>query len=401
MRLEASRDTIRITRVQGDFIHMPGRSKKEGIRVARSLYFALILLSLIWGGSFFFIKILLPDFGPWTVAFLRSTFGLATITGVMLVLRKPFGFRAIPWVAMIIMALVNTAIPWALIGFSETRLTSSLASVLNATTPLWTLVVGVVFFRVATTRMQWAGMGIAFLGLLVLVGVSPTALASVDLLGFSCMLAATLCYAVGTHLSKRLSGGLSMYQVTFGTLISAMAGSGLMALTLERDSLAPLASLPTLGAVIGLGVFGSGVAYILFYFMVQKEPRNSPLPSRISFRPVRLFGVHVAERTGKLAFAGRTGVYPRRGVPREPERLAQRQTGSQAAGELGWFWFWRWRRIGSGSPPGQAVSLASDPQGVRLRQAKPFVQVDPGFSTSMVPLVGSWIISIVAGPIST
>ncbi|WP_068784034.1 DMT family transporter [Paenibacillus phocaensis] len=238
--------------------------------MARSLYLALILLSLIWGGSFFFIKILLPDFGPWTVAFLRSAFGLATITGVMLVLRKPFGFRAIPWPAMVVMALINTAIPWALIGFSETRLTSSLASVLNATTPLWTLVVGVLFFRVATSRMQWAGMGIAFLGLLVLVGVSPSSLASVDLLGFSCMLAATFCYAVGSHLSKRLSGGLTMYQVTFGTLISAMAGSGLMALIAERDSLAPLAKLPTLGAVMGLGVLGSGVAYILFYFMVQK-----------------------------------------------------------------------------------------------------------------------------------
>lgn len=238
--------------------------------MGRTLYLALILLSLIWGGSFFFIKILLPDFGPWTVAFLRSAFGLATITGVMLVLRKPFGIRSIPWLAMVIMALINTAIPWALIGFSETRLTSSLASVLNATTPLWTLVVGAIFFRVATNRMQWAGMGIAFLGLLVLVGVSPTSLASVDLPGIACMLAATLCYAVGSHLSKRLSGGLSMYQVTFGTLISAMVGSGLMALIAERDSLAPLAKLPTLGAVIGLGVFGSGVAYILFYFMVQQ-----------------------------------------------------------------------------------------------------------------------------------
>lgn len=238
--------------------------------MGRTLYFALILLSLIWGGSFFFIKILLPDFGPWTVAFLRSAFGLATITGVMLILRKPFGFRSIPWLAMIIMALINTAIPWALIGFSETRLTSSLASVLNATTPLWTLVVGVLFFRVVTNRMQWAGMGIAFLGLLVLVGVSPTSLASVDLLGFACMLGATLSYAVGSHLSKRLSSGLSMYQVTFGTLISAVVGSGLMALVAERDSLAPLAKLPTLGAVIGLGVFGSGVAYILFYFMIQK-----------------------------------------------------------------------------------------------------------------------------------
>ncbi|MGG6311406.1 DMT family transporter [Paenibacillus macerans] len=238
--------------------------------MARSLYFALILLSLIWGGSFFFIKILLPDFGPWTVAFLRSALGLATITGVMLVLRKPFGFRQIPWPAMAIMALINTAIPWALIGFSETRLTSSMASVMNAATPLWTLVVGALFFRAATGRMQWVGMGIAFVGLLVLVGVSPTSLASVDLIGFACMLTATLCYAVGSHLSKRLSGGLSMYQITFGTLISAMIGSGIMALASERISLAPLASPATLGAVIGLGVFGSGIAYILFYFMVQQ-----------------------------------------------------------------------------------------------------------------------------------
>lgn len=238
--------------------------------MARSLYFALVLLSLIWGGSFFFIKILLPDFGPWTVAFLRSAFGLATIVTIMLALRKPFGLRQIPWLPMVIMALVNTAIPWALIAFSETRLTSSMASVLNATTPLWTLVVGVLFFRSVTNRMQWIGMGIAFIGLLVLVGVSPTSIVSVDLLGFACMLAATLCYAVGTHLSKRLSGGLSMYQITFGTLISTMLGSGVMAAATEGGSLAPLASPATLGAVIGLGVFGSGFAYILFYFMVQK-----------------------------------------------------------------------------------------------------------------------------------
>lgn len=238
--------------------------------MARSLYLALVLLSLIWGGSFFFIKILLPDFGPWTIAFLRSVFGLATITVIMVMLRKPFGLRQIPWVFMVVMALINTAIPWALIGFSETRLTSSMTSVVNATTPLWTLVVGVTIFGVAATRTQWLGMGLAFLGLPILAGVSPTSLASVDLLGFASMLGATLCYAIGTHLSKRLSGGLTMYQITFGTLISAMMGSGLMFLLFERNSLAPLASPTTLGAIIGLGVFGSGIAYILFYFMVQK-----------------------------------------------------------------------------------------------------------------------------------
>lgn len=236
----------------------------------RSLFFVLILLSLIWGGSFFFIKILIHDFGPWSIAFLRSAFGLLTIAIIMLVLRKPFAFGKIPWPAMAVMALVNTAIPWALIGFSETRLTSSMASVLNATTPLWTMIVGMVFFQAVTHRQQWLGMGIAFIGLLVLVGVNPVSFISVDLLGFSCMMAATFCYAVGSQLSKRLLKGLSMYQITFGTLLCSTIGSGIVAFAVEPISFAHLASPTNIVVLIGLGIFGSGFAYILFYFMVQQ-----------------------------------------------------------------------------------------------------------------------------------
>lgn len=82
----------------------------------RLLFSALLMLSLIWGGSFFFIKHLLEDFGPWTIAFLRSSFGLITITTIMLVLRKPFELRNIQWFKMAVMALVNTAIPWAMLS---------------------------------------------------------------------------------------------------------------------------------------------------------------------------------------------------------------------------------------------------------------------------------------------
>jgi drug/metabolite transporter (DMT)-like permease len=236
----------------------------------RSLFFVLFLLSLIWGGSFFFIKLLLHDFGPWTIAFLRSVFGMIAIVTIMLILRKPFEFRKIPWGPMAVMALVNTAIPWAIIGYSETRLTSSMASVLNATTPLWTMIVGMVFFQAITKRLQWLGMGIAFIGLIVLVGVNSVSIISVDLLGFSCMMAATLCYAVGSQLSKRLLKGLSMYQITFGTLLCAMIGSGSVAFLVEPISFPHLTSPTNIAVLIGLGIFGSGVAYILFYFMVQK-----------------------------------------------------------------------------------------------------------------------------------
>lgn len=238
--------------------------------MSRSLFLVLTLLSLIWGGSFFFFKILLHDFGPWTIAFLRSALGLITIVLVMALLKKPIGFRQIAWFPMARMALINTAIPWALIGFSETRVTSTMASVLNATTPLWTVLIGILFFKAASSRMQWMGMFIAFVGIILLLDVNPVSFVSVDALGFLCMMAATCCYAIGGQLSKRLPGDLSMFQVTFGTLLSSMLGSGVIAFASESASFSSFSSPDILAALAGIGVLGSGVAYILFYYLVQK-----------------------------------------------------------------------------------------------------------------------------------
>lgn len=214
---------------------------------------------------------LLHDFGPWTIAFLRSGAGLVVIVCIMLGLKKPFRLWSISWVPMTIMALINTAIPWALIAFSETRLPSSMASVLNAMTPVWTIIVGVLFFRSISSRRQWLGIGIATVGLMVLLDINPETLISVDLIGFGCMIAATFCYAIGSQLSKSLlTLGYSMYQMTLGTLLCTMIGSGIMAFSTEEVSIPQLTSLTNILMIIGLGVFGSGIAYILFYFMVEK-----------------------------------------------------------------------------------------------------------------------------------
>ncbi|MDP5275983.1 DMT family transporter [Chengkuizengella axinellae] len=236
----------------------------------RILFFILIILSLIWGGSFYFIKILLEDFGPWTIAFLRSSSGLITIVLIMLILRKPFELRKMPWFPLSFMALINTAIPWAFIAFSETRLSSNMASVLNATTPLWTIIIGIIFFRSATNRLQWVGLGIGLIGLIILLDVNPTSIISVDLLGFACMIAATICYGLGSQLSKRMLTGLSMYQITFCTLFIGSIGSGAVALSVESIAVSDILSWKNISVLIGLGGLGSGVAYVLFYYLVQK-----------------------------------------------------------------------------------------------------------------------------------
>ncbi|MGG4342172.1 DMT family transporter [Paenibacillus lautus] len=238
--------------------------------MARSLYVSLILLSLIWGGSFFFVKNLLHDFGPWGIAFLRSTFGFLFITVFMLIMRKPFALREIRWLPTVVIAMINMALPWTLIGFSETRLASSMASVLNATTPIWTMLVGLLFFGSVFRRIQWMGMGVALVGLIILLGIRPGSFITVDFIGFAAMIGATLCYAVGSQLSKRLLGGLTMYQLTFGTLLGAMVGSGIIAFTTEKIDLSKIVEPANIGSLVGLGIFGSGVAYILFNYMVLK-----------------------------------------------------------------------------------------------------------------------------------
>ncbi|SDS09027.1 Permease of the drug/metabolite transporter (DMT) superfamily [Paenibacillaceae bacterium GAS479] len=235
----------------------------------RTLYVALILLSLIWGGSFFFIKVLLEEAGPWTIAFLRGVMGLATIILIMLILRKPFGLRRIPWLPMVVMSCFNTVIPWALIAFSETRITSGVASVLNATTPLWTIIVGTLFFGAAAGRKQWLGMLVSLAGIMILLGINPATLISVDGLGFVCMVAATLFYGIGSQLSKRL-GGLSMYQATFGMLLCATVAGGIMAFSLEPFPTQAVTSGAFLTSLVGLGVVGSGIAYIIFFYLIQK-----------------------------------------------------------------------------------------------------------------------------------
>ncbi|RAP74613.1 DMT family transporter [Paenibacillus montanisoli] len=237
----------------------------------RLIYAALLLLSLIWGGSFYFIKVLLHDFGPWSIAFLRSFCGLVVVLLIMLIFKKPFGFRAIPWPAMFIMAMINTAFPWTLIGFSEQHLTSSMASILNATTPVWTIIVGILFFKGKSHGMQWLGIGIATIGLLILLGIRPGVLLSIDGIGLLGMMIATFCYAVGSQLSKQLSlRGCTMYQITYGTLLSSTVFSGTLAFTTESVTWPHLTSMSNIPNIIGLGMLGSGIAYILFYYMVEK-----------------------------------------------------------------------------------------------------------------------------------
>ncbi|RUS43953.1 DMT family transporter [Cohnella sp. AR92] len=234
----------------------------------RALLPALLLLSLIWGGSYYFIKVLVHDFGPWTIVFLRSALGLAAIALIMGLTRQPLPWRRMPWLYLGTTALVNMAIPWAIIGYCETRIMSSLASILNATTPLFSLLLGILFFGGKSRRPQAIGLTAAMAGVVVLLGYQGGS--SFDALGTIGMLIASLFYGLGSQLTRRWLSPLTAYQSAFGTLFFAMLGSGGAAFATESLSLSPLTVPANAAALAGLGIGGSGIAYILFYWIVKR-----------------------------------------------------------------------------------------------------------------------------------
>ncbi|WP_226681042.1 DMT family transporter [Sutcliffiella horikoshii] len=236
----------------------------------KRLYAALFTLSLIWGMSFLFIKLLVVDLGVWGVVFWRCMFGAGTLFILLLIQNKLKLLRNLPLLPIVLIAILNNALPWALIAVSVTSISSSLASVVNATTPIWTILIGFSIFSSKMEKMQWIGVSVGFLGIIVLLELNILQLFQDNLLGVGTMLGATICYGFGAHLSKRHLQNTPITVISFSTLAVAGILSGIMLAFVQPTGFLAVGSLSILVSLIGLGVFGSGVAYLLYYYMVKE-----------------------------------------------------------------------------------------------------------------------------------
>lgn len=234
------------------------------------LYTALIALSLIWGTSFLFIKLLLEDMGPSAVVFGRSLFGALLLGAIIVIQKKRLNLKNVPWKSVFFVALLNNVIPWSLISLSETMISSSLASIINATTPIWTILIGFFFFSSTLGIKQWAGISIGFLGIFILSDIRLDDLINGSTLGVFLMSSATFCYGYASHLTKKYLKALSVMEISFLTLVLSSLMSFGIVLVSEPESLTLFTNGLVLLRFVGLGAFGSGIAYLLYYFLVQK-----------------------------------------------------------------------------------------------------------------------------------
>ncbi|VXC15745.1 Membrane protein [Bacillus sp. 349Y] len=235
------------------------------------LYSALVGLSLIWGMSFVFIKWLVEPAGIWGTVFIRCFAGALILLPIYFIHRKKSGKTKLPLKKLLVVGIGNAALPWMLIALSETQINSNTASILNATTPIWTGVIGFLLFSVILTGSQWLGIAIGFFGILVLMDFQITGLFSSDFVGVGTMLAATMCYAFSSHFTKKYLGGTSVVVIsTFQLLIGSVFSFIGLAATGGPNSYEGLLSLEVLAGVIGLGCLGSGIAALLFFYIVTK-----------------------------------------------------------------------------------------------------------------------------------
>ena len=225
----------------------------------------LIALALIWGASFMFIKVAVRELTPATL--ILGRLGLAALT-LAVVVPLVIGSRTTVaelrehWRWLSVVALVNTAIPFWLLSWGETRIDSGLASILQAAVPIFNAVIAFAFFReVRVTGMRLVGVGVGFVGVALLVGAQPHG----KVLGALAVVGMAFCYGLGGLLTGRHLRSASPLVVALGS--SAVAALIVLpAGVLEAPHHAP--GWKVVGSVVALGVPGTALAYLLFFGMI-------------------------------------------------------------------------------------------------------------------------------------
>jgi drug/metabolite transporter (DMT)-like permease len=236
----------------------------------------LIVLSVLWGGSFFFAKIALVELPPLTVAL-----GRVAIAAAILVLLARATGAALPvgrsaWLRFTPLGLFNNALPFALIFWGQTHIASGLAAILNATTPLFTVLVA----HVATaddklTRARLAGLAAGFIGVVVMIGPDMRELSVNVGAQLACLLAA-LSYAVSGVYGRRLRGERPLAIAT-GQLMMSTLMLAPLALIVDRPWTLASPSPTAWGALIALAALSTALGYLIYFRILARAGATNVL----------------------------------------------------------------------------------------------------------------------------
>ncbi len=230
----------------------------------------LVLLSFLWGGSFLFAKIAVAEVPPFTIVLIRVAGGALVLAFVVKLLGLGMPRERAVWARFLTLSMLSNVIPFSLIVYGQTQIGAGLASILNATTPLFTLIVT----HLATqdeklTPMRLAGVMAGFAGVTIMLGPSAASGLSGPLLAQLAVLLAAFSYGWAGWYGRRLTG-LHPLQAALGQVTTSSLVMLPLALLVEQPWALPMPSTAAVASLAGLAIFSTALAYGLYFRVLAR-----------------------------------------------------------------------------------------------------------------------------------
>lgn len=225
----------------------------------------LLLLSSLWGMSFIFMRVAVPEFGPVPLILVRMGIGALLLLPLLLSLR----YLKLVWEnkgALLLLGLINHVLPFILLALATVRLEAGFTSLINATTPLFTALLGALFFSTPVQRQQHLGLALAFGGVYVLSANRLDFALGGDGWFILSALGATFCYGVASNYSKTRLSHLPVRVLAAGS--SAMSALLLLIPGLWLWPAEPIGGLAWANA-LGLAIFSTTLAFLLYFGLIS------------------------------------------------------------------------------------------------------------------------------------
>ena len=234
-------------------------------------YILLIFIALIWGSQYVFNELALQELTPFGLMVLRIFFGFITLTLLILIIPgervKRLHLTKKLFLLFVAIGAVEAAIPFYLIAYGQLHVASSVTAIIMGLIPMMTILLELLIRkRERITRTEIIGLSVAFAGLIVLINPSSENLQS-TLLGFLSISMAALCFALALVLMSKIPKEISSLQAT--RFILMIYSLPLMLMWLFLNSSAIALSMNTWLSVIILGIFSSGIVYLLYLKLIR------------------------------------------------------------------------------------------------------------------------------------
>ena len=256
----------------------------------RSDWLILGILAVIWGGAFFFIGVAVRHVQPMTYVWLRLTIAAGAMWGYLYFKGEKIDLPRSAWGSIVLLAILNNALPFTLFGWGQTHIASGLASILNATTPIWGVVVA--HFLTHDERMtarKIAGVLLGFGGVATMIGPSLLSSLGTSALAQLACVTASLSYALAAVWARRFRRqGISPLSVTTGQLTAGAILMLPMSMFIDRPWTHAFPPVSAWAAIGALALFCTAFGYVLYFRLIATSGATNALLVTLLVPPVAI-----------------------------------------------------------------------------------------------------------------